>query len=277
MSPRKLGYACAVGSLFLGLSYLVAAEAPARYLLINFSACLLGVCSVLALNRAQLNGRTIQKWAMPVMSLSLLLTAFFGQQAHGATRWIAIGPLLIQPSFVVLPLILVSFAAKPNRVTTAAVLISALAIALQPDRGMAGAMTVALVSLAVLSANRFVFLGLASSIVAFLVTLSRSDNLPAMPHVEHVLYSSFDVHPLIGVAVLCGSALLLLPGVLGVRTAGADRSVCLVFASTWIALILAAALGNYPTPVMGYSGAAVLGYVLSVGLLPDVATRGAIK
>jgi hypothetical protein len=32
--------------------------------------------------------------------------------------------------------------------------------------------------------------------------------------------------------------------------------------------VLAAALGNYPTPLVGYGGSAVLGYLLSVALLP---------
>jgi hypothetical protein len=35
----------------------------------------------------------------------------------------------------------------------------------------------------------------------------------------------------------------------------------------------AAALGNYPTPLVGYGGSAVLGYLLSVALLPAGARR----
>jgi hypothetical protein len=34
-------------------------------------------------------------------------------------------------------------------------------------------------------------------------------------------------------------------------------------------VVAAAALGNYPTPLVGYGGAAVLGYLLSVALLPS--------
>jgi hypothetical protein len=33
-------------------------------------------------------------------------------------------------------------------------------------------------------------------------------------------------------------------------------------------VVAAAALGNYPTPLVGYGGSAVLGYLLSVALLP---------
>ena len=46
------------------------------------------------------------------------------------------------------------------------------------------------------------------------------------------------------------------------------------FGAVWLAVILAAALGNYPTPLVGYSGSAILGYLLSLlGLPPRPAIR----
>jgi hypothetical protein len=47
-----------------------------------------------------------------------------------------------------------------------------------------------------------------------------------------------------------------------------DRAVLLAFGGCWAAVVAAAALGNYPTPLVGYGGSAVLGYLLSVSLLP---------
>lgn len=267
--PRRLGFACSLGSLLLGFVYLAAAGAPAHYLLVNFLALSLGVCLLMGLKHTQRLGHTVRDLAMLVLSMTLLLTALFGQEAHGASRWIAIGPLQIQPSFVLVPSILVYFSARPNSVTTSTVLIAALALALQPDRGMAGAMTFALIALAVLSVNRFVLIAVAASAAAFLVTLARPDDLPAMPHVEQVLFSALEVHPLVGIAVIFGSVLLLVPGVAGFFATGVERTMCFAVASTWFALIMAAVLGNYPTPVVRYSGAAVLGYVFSVGCLPD--------
>jgi hypothetical protein len=84
-----------------------------------------------------------------------------------------------------------------------------------------------------------------------------------VPFVDEVLYTAFDVHPVVGAAVLAGSALLLLPAL---GAGEADRR--LVFGAAWLAIVAAAALGNYPTPVVGYGGSAVLGYLLSVALLP---------
>jgi cell division protein FtsW (lipid II flippase) len=39
-------------------------------------------------------------------------------------------------------------------------------------------------------------------------------------------------------------------------------------------VIAAAAIGNYPTPLVGYGGSAILGYLLSAALL-SASTRGA--
>ena len=44
----------------------------------------------------------------------------------------------------------------------------------------------------------------------------------------------------------------------------ADGGVYRVFAATWTGTIAAAVLGDYPTPVVGYGGSAILGYALSL-------------
>ena len=41
-----------------------------------------------------------------------------------------------------------------------------------------------------------------------------------------------------------------------------------MFGVTWLGMVVAAALGNYPTPVVGYGGSAILGYALSLSLMP---------
>jgi hypothetical protein len=40
-------------------------------------------------------------------------------------------------------------------------------------------------------------------------------------------------------------------------------------------VVAAAALGNYPTPLVGYGGSAVLGYLLSAALLPTASAQAA--
>ena len=49
-----------------------------------------------------------------------------------------------------------------------------------------------------------------------------------------------------------------------------ERAAALAFGGCWSGVVVAAALGNYPTPLVGYGGSAVLGYLLSVALLSNV-------
>ena len=93
----------------------------------------------------------------------------------------------------------------------------ALALALQPDRAMAGTLVFGVATLALIRAERPVWIALAAAVAGFIATLFRSDTLPAMPYVEGVLYSSFVVHPLVGLAVWCGVALLIVPAIAGGR------------------------------------------------------------
>ena len=103
-----------------------------------------------------------------------------------------------------------------------------------------------------------------------------------MPIVNQIFYSSFAVHPLAGMAVLAGAVLMIVPACVGYRRDARNRdrkSWYAVFGMVWLAVIAAAALGNYPTPLVGYGGSAIVGYLLGLTGLPRAgramaATRG---
>ena len=152
---------------------------------------------------------------------------------------------------------------------TAGIVLAALALALQPDRSMAGVLATSLILLAFWRRDALAIGAALIGVAAFAAALAQPDSLPAVPFVDNVLYSAFDVHPLAGIAVLAGSAIMLLPA-LG---AGEPRER-LVFGAAWLAIVAAAALGNYPTPLVGYGGSAILGYWLSVALLPGRSRLG---
>ena len=61
---------------------------------------------------------------------------------------------------------------------------------------------------------------------------------------------------------------MLVPAIAGHIRDSDHRPVYAVFGAVWLAVILAAALGNYPTPLVGYSGSAILGYLISLLGLP---------
>lgn len=276
--PRAVGLACAAGAVGLGAVYLAAAQAPWSYIVVNSTAFVMGLIAYAALIRWGW-GSTRRSGAIALaLAAVLLATALFGTSADGSTRWIRVGSLGLQVSLLFLPLMIVAFARHRDAAGTSGLIVAALAMALQPDRAMAGVLAGSLLTLAILRFDIRVGMTLLAAVIAFAVTLVRPDTSPASPWVDGILYTSFEVHPLVGAAVLTGALLLIVPAVYAFRKSSAHQHVYAVFGMVWICVIVAAALGNYPTPLVGYGGSAVLGYVLSLAsIAPVAATRRAAE
>lgn len=264
--PRALAALCATAAVGLGLAYMAAAGAPIRNLAINAAALSVGL-AVVAMTRAAPSGRVAGGIAL-VLGALLLASTLAGVRADGAARWFPLGSLFVQPSLIVLPLLLLCFARARDMLASGGVLLAALALALQPDRAMAGALLAGVATLALLRPDRVAAPALLAALAAFAATLVQPDTQSAMPYVDRILYSAFTVHPVAGLAVVLGSALLLLPAIIGWRRDAAQPEVHAAFGAVWLAIVVAAALGNYPTPLVGYSGSAVLGYLFGLIALP---------
>lgn len=269
--PRALGIACAIGAVILGIAYMAIADAPIRYLGINAGALVIGLTMLALLGRAGAAGQGATGCAIMAMAGALLATALLGAQIEGAARWLALGGLAIQPSLMLLPVMLLAFARNRSLPATAGIVAAAAALALQPDRAMAGMLALCLAALTAMRPDRHVIVALAAGIAGFVVTLVRADTLPAVPYVDQILYSSFDVHAAAGLAVSVGVALLLVPAIVGWCRDAENRAIYAAFGAIWFAAIMAAALGNYPTPIVGYGGSAIIGYALSLIALPKLA------
>jgi len=248
--PRLVGVISCCVALGLGSAYMAAAGAPAVYLGVNLSALAIGFAVLAATVRiSPISGRW-RGLEVFAMATALLATSLAGHSIGGAARWFALGPLFVQTSLIILPVMIVGFARTRTVLATAGMGVAALALALQPDRAMAGVLLVGLAALAIFRLDRLVGAALTGAFVAFIVTMTKPDTLPASPYVDQILFSAFDVHPLAGVAVWIGAALLLAPAMVGWRADPRMRAPALVFGAVWFAVILAAALGNYPTPIV---------------------------
>lgn len=266
--PRIVGIACAIGAVALGLAYMAIAGAPMFYLAVNTGALMIGLAALALFGRPVLAERPWAGGAIMAMAGLLLATALLGNKVDGAARWVNLGGLSIQPSLILLPLMIVTFARTRDAAATAGIILAAAAMALQPDRAMAGMLALGVAVLAVMQPVRNVITAFAASVIGFAIALGRADTLPAVPYVDQILYSSFDVHAAAGVAVLGGSAVLLMPALAGWSRDPVNRASYAAFGVVWLAGIAAAALGNYPTPIVGYGGSAIIGYVLSLLALP---------
>jgi hypothetical protein len=266
--PRNAGIACALAATALGIAYLVAAGAPARDPLGNAAAVLLGIVALGGLGGARVQARVHSGPLLLALGSCLLATALAGASAQGVSRWIWIGPLSVQVSLVVLPAMVVAFARGPTSLGSVGMGVAAVALALQHDRAMAGTLALGLAILTIARPRPASVGALIVALAAFAVALARPDDLPAVPFVDRILFTSFDVHPLAGAAVLLGALLLLVPSILGRRDDPVPGNARWVFGAVWLGCIVSAALGNYPTPVVGYGGSAILGYLLSLSCLP---------
>ena len=275
--PRLLGLICGAGAVMMGMAYMFAAGAPSRHLLVNLAALALGASAWLALGRIAGSRLAGAGAAVFALAASLLLTALFGVAVEGASRWVSAGPLTLQISLIVLPVMVVLYARRPDAIGTGGIILAAAALAAQPDRAMAGVLLAGLMGVASGTRNRLTAMAIGAAALAFVWTLLTPETLPAIPYVDRVLYTAFDVHPLAGFAVVVGALALVIPAFAGLFGGAGERSVVLAFGGCWLAVVVAAALGNYPTPLVGYGGSAVLGYLLSVALLPNdarAASRG---
>lgn len=271
LNARAAGLLSAAAAVGLGIGYMVAADAPPRYAMVNGAALAIGL--LLFAGIAPFAGRMRGGAVTIAIGFALMATALFGVSAEGAARWVSLGPILLQPSLILLPMLVVALARAHGPAATAGVILAAAALALQPDRAMAGALAASLLTLVLIRRDRWSQASLIAAAAGFAVTLLRPDALPAAPYVDGVFYSAFDVHLLAGLAVVAGAGLLLAPAIVGFGRG--DRDASLLFGTVWLAVIAAAALGNYPTPLVGYGGSAVIGYLLSLSLLPRAARAAA--
>jgi cell division protein FtsW (lipid II flippase) len=273
--PRTLGVACACAATGLGLLYMAAAAAPTSYLAVNALSLVMGLALFAVISPTGL-AHQVSGEVFIVLGALLLATALFGVSVDGATRWIGVGGLSLQISLIVLPPMLVAFARRRGLLATTGMILAAVALALQPDRAMAGVLAAALAVLAIYRPDRWVVSTLAVAVAGFAITLTRSDSLPAVPYVDQILYTSFQVHSLAGLAVVGGAVLLIVPAIAGQWIDPRNREVHAVFGTVWFSVLAAAALGNYPTPLVGYGGSAILGYALSLSFVPSKVPSAAV-
>jgi hypothetical protein len=257
--PRLLGLICGAGAVAAGSAYMLAAGAPARYPLVNLAALAIGGLAWLVFTRTPRRRLDWAGFATLALAMPIALTAAFGLAVDGASRWVSVGPLNLQ---------VVLYARQPDAIGTTGMVVAALALAAQPDRGMAGVLSIALAAFLCAARSRHTVTAMAAAVLGFGWTLLKPDTLPAMPFVDRVFYTAFDVHPLAGLAVVIGAVALVMPAVAGMLRGGGERPALLAFGGCWFGVVIAAALDNYPTPLVGYGGSAVLGYLFSVALLP---------
>lgn len=265
---------CAILATGLGLVHMTLAKAPTSYLAMNAGALVTGflIVGIAAMSTKISKSR----WGLisVLLALMVLLTSLFGNSAEGATRWILLGSFSVQSSLLMVPIVAVVFARHQSVLTSLAIAVTSFALALQPDRGMSGALAAGTLVLALAKPAKSSAVAAGTAMCGFVIAMLQSDTLPATQFVDQIYFSAFDVHPIAGIAVLAGTLLLIAPAIIGWLGGGLDRNMFLVFGAVWGAICFAAALGNYPTPIVGYGGSAIIGYVVCMLAFAKPLRRG---
>ena len=255
--------AAAVGA---GCALLLAMGAPPRMIMVNGAALLVGLSALVVVG---MSGRTrvselLGDFALLGAAALLPLTAFAGPDAGGVARWLVIGGLTIQPAMVVVPVVALGVALRPSAARIAAAVLAALGLTMQPDPGGAAMLLLGLGTPLLMAGHRRAIdlIGPVAAAVALAVAQARTVPLPPVPFVEHVIQDALRSGPLAAMLALAAALLMLSPA--AVRPLRAPH---LAFLGVWVGALLAALFGTYPTPVLGFGGSGVLGYMLSAGLL----------
>lgn len=246
----------------IGLTYLFVSGAPLTMMTVNGAAMLIGVSLAIAVKLSVRITDSFVTVTAVIGALGLFGTAMFGYAIEDARRWLLVGPFFVQTSFILLPLIALSFARIQSFWTTLAVFIAGSAMAIQPDRAMAAMLFMAVAVVCWMRPSRWTFSAVLFCAVGFAATLFLLDRLPAVPFVDHVLWTAFDINIMTGLLLWIGCIALVCPILFIPKT---ERTVIhYTFAACWLALIAASAMGAYPTPIVGYGASAIIGYFLSL-------------
>jgi hypothetical protein len=193
----------------------------------------------------------------------LALPLLLGLSIDGITRWISLGGFTLHTGFLAAPL-LVRIAASEQRGSAWLMLAAILLAFAQPDMATCLALSCAALAIAIGGEHRMmwpvVLLGLAASLGA-----SFAGNLPPQPFVERVLPELWTTYrpgaATLGLALVGGAAALLLSHPMPI----AQRWAVL---GSMLGFVAAAALGDYPYPLIGYGAASLLG--LAIALLAPI-------
>ncbi len=148
-----------------------------------------------------------------------------------------------------------------------------VALFAQPDAAQASAFAVAWAIIAGARRRARETSGALVVLALGAATLFRSDPLGPVPYVEGILRLAQTQST--GRAVTGGLSLLLLP--LPFMLDPSQRWLGAAVAAYVLCIVLAASVGNYPVPVMGYGAAPILGYYFGAtefvkgSRLPDAA------
>lgn len=242
-----------------GLAYLHFAGAPQHYLMVNAGALVMAL-ALAAFLKAPSSRRNRQILLMAMVA-ALFVPLVTGPSLNGVARWIPLGPVQLHTGGLVIPAI-IALATQDKETTAPALLICFLAGLLQPDAALGFALVFALVGLH--DATRDWRHGLVC-ILGFFASLAMAyrGNPPPQEFVERVLVDAagISIFMTLGLfAAMMASFFVVLFAI------PASKVVRYGLAGSLFGFTIMSIMANYPSVLIGYGAAPILGFGLALGL-----------
>jgi hypothetical protein len=260
--PMRAAIAAYLAAVAGGIGWMLTAGAPPMFAAVNaVAACLALAIAAILYRKPSQKLELVALWLAPV---AIAASIVLGPDIDGVHRWIAIGPLRLHAAALFGPAFLVAFQRRADWFGTAAAIVVAGLIALQPDLGAALALACALGLALVFEFRWYRLMAFAASAAALGFTAIRPDRLDPAPFVENVLQDIWRHGSLPALLI----PLALLAAIAApVLTSARRRAEGAALASWLLGLAAASLLGAFPTPLIGYGAAPILGYGIALGLL----------
>lgn len=270
MNPRPaVRFAVAVAVLLIGLMSIHLAGAPSSLLWLQGLFGLAALALAAGWPRWEVGDRTAL--ALAVAGLALLAATFLHPGLEGVHRWLSLGPLLIQPAPLALPLIVWCAVRHSSSMAGAVLVLAATGLcAVQPDAQAASGLALATVILCGAKGWRPVWIVTALICIGSAVwAWTRPEALSPVPHVEGVLLAARQAGAVWGLLVYVGFTLV--PLWIGAVSARRDIAP-FALTALWLGFMIAGLTQRFPIPVIGFGLSWVLGWALTLGLARRPAT-----
>lgn len=269
-APDTLGLVCASGVVGLGCAFMATRAAPGSYAWVNGLSLALAWASFGLLPRAHLQ-RDARWRAVATFALGavLLWAAAPQPDALAAAGWLRLGPLPVQPTWLLCPAWwavsapVSQTAALPMRahaLQLTGLAMGLLALATHAQAPLLAITAALLAARAVRARSGSLALLALLALALAQAALARWTAPPPSPFVDEVLQLAFTHSPALGMLMTAAWLTLLLPGLL--HRQAREHGLA------WAALLALALPGWLPAPVLGFGGSFILGYVMSLALLP---------
>lgn len=204
--------------------------------------------------------------------IALMAICFFFPGINMVYRWIQLGGVNINVSMIVLPLILycINQLLRESFVTYALIIlcVTGLILSMQPDAGQVSAFGVAALVLFIMNKIPWSIRFGAVVIIALVGFLgwNRVDLLEPVDQVQDVLVMIYDFGPIgyFGLFVVLAAAFYPFAWF----AVKGERALSVAFILYLITQLIVTELGNYPVPLLGAGGSAIIGWYLMLGLAP---------